>query len=93
MRKLIYVLLASMVMVFGLTFVYKNQQIVSLDYYGTHPWGFSWEVPLSLLTITTFIVGMVIGYLFSVLANLRLRSKLMSSNRKLKKIEPGPKVL
>ena len=87
MRKLLYVLLISIVMVFGLTFVYKNQQIVTLDYYGSQPWGFSWEVQLSLLIIATFIVGMVVGYLFSTLSNLRLRSKLMSANRKLKKVE------
>ena len=87
MRKLVYVVLISLVMVFGLTFVYKNQQIVTLDYYGSHAWGFSWEVQLSLLIICTFIAGLVIGYLFSVLTNLRLRGKLMSSNRKLKKVE------
>jgi len=87
MRKLFYVLVVSFVMVFGLTFVYKNQQMVTLDYYGSQPWGFSWEVPLSLLIIATFIIGMIIGYLFSTLSNLRLRSKLMSANRKLKKAE------
>jgi uncharacterized membrane protein YciS (DUF1049 family) len=87
MRKLLYVLLISIVMVLGLTFVYKNQQMVTLDYYGSQPWGFSWEVQLSLLIITTFIVGLVVGYLFSTLSNLRLRSKLMSANRKLKKVE------
>jgi uncharacterized membrane protein YciS (DUF1049 family) len=87
MRKLLYVLLVSIVMVFGLTFVYKNQQMVTLDYYGSQPWGFSWEVQLSLLIIATFIVGLVVGYLFSTLSNLRLRSKLMSANRKLKKVE------
>lgn len=87
MRKLLYVLLVSIIMVFGLTFVYKNQQMVTLDYYGSQPWGFSWEVQLSLLIITTFIVGLAVGYLFSTLSNLRLRRKLMSANRKLKKVE------
>lgn len=89
MRKLIYVLIVSIVMVFGLTFVYRNQQVVTVDYYGSQPWGFSWEVQLSLLIIVTFIVGMVVGYLFNALSNLRLRGKLMSSNRKLKKAELG----
>ena len=42
-----------------------------------------------LLIIVTFIIGMVIGYLFNALSNLRLRGKLMSSNRKLKKAELG----
>jgi uncharacterized membrane protein YciS (DUF1049 family) len=87
MRKLIYVLIISVVMVFGLTFVYKNQQMVTVDYYGSHPWGFSWEVHLSLLIIAVFIAGLVIGYLFSTLSNLRLRGRLMNSNRKLKKAE------
>ncbi len=85
MRKLFYVLIVSFVMVFGLTFVYKNQQLVTLDYYGSQSWGFSWEVQLSLLIIATFIIGLVVGYLFSTLSNLRLRSKLMSANRKIKK--------
>lgn len=87
MRKLIYVLIVSVVMVFGLTFVYRNQQVVTLDYYGSQAWGFSWEVQLSLLIIVTFIIGMVIGYLFNALSNLRLRGRLMNSNRKLKKAE------
>ncbi len=55
--------------------------MVSLDY------GFSWEVPLSLLIIATFVVGLLIGFLFNSLSNLRLRSRLMSTNRKLKKAE------
>jgi uncharacterized membrane protein YciS (DUF1049 family) len=87
MRKLLYVLLVSVVMVFGLTFVFKNQQMVTLDYYGAHSWGFSWEVQLSLLIITTFIVGLLVGYLFSTYSNLRLRGKLMSANRKLKNLD------
>ncbi len=87
MRKLLYVLLISAVMVFGLTFVYKNQQMVTLDYYGTQSWGFSWEVQLSLLIIATFIIGLLVGFGFSTLSNLRLRSKLMSANRKLKNLK------
>ena len=74
-------------MVFGLTFVYRNQQVVIVDYYGSQSWGFSWEIQLSLLIIVTFMVGMVVGYLFNALSNLRLRGRLMSSNRKLKKAE------
>jgi uncharacterized membrane protein YciS (DUF1049 family) len=87
MRKLLYVLLISAVMVFGLTFVYKNQQMVTLDYYGAQSWGFSWEVQLSFLIIATFIIGLLVGYLFNTLSNLRLRGKLMSANRKLKNVE------
>ena len=63
MRKLFYVLIISIVMIFGLTFVYKNQQIVTVDYYGSQPWGFSWEGELSLLVIATFVIGMVTGFL------------------------------
>ena len=87
MRKLLYVLLVSAVMVLVLTFVFKNQQMVTLDYYGEHAWGFSWEVQLSLLIIATFIIGLLLGYVFNMLSNLRLRTKLMSANRKLKKVE------
>ena len=87
MRKLFYVLIISAVMVFGLTFVYKNQQMVTVDYYGTHPWGFSWEVQLSLLIVSIFVAGLLIGYLFSTMSNPRLRGRLMSTNRKLKKAE------
>ena len=79
-------MLIAVVMVFGLTFVYKNQQAVSIDYYGA-TWGFSWSGPLALLIVVTFIVGVLVGYLFIALSNLRLRGKLMSSTRKLKKIE------
>ncbi len=81
MRKLFYVLLVLVIMLLGLIFVLKNHQMVSVDY------GFSWEVPLSLLIIATFVVGLLIGFLFNSLSNLRLRSRLMSTNRKLKKAE------
>lgn len=87
MKKLIYVLVIAVVMVFALTFVYSNQEVVTVDYYGDYPWGFSKALPLSLLLIGTFIGGLIIGYLFSVLTNLRLRGRLMSSNRKLKQAE------
>jgi len=79
-------MLIAVVMVFGLTFVYKNQQAVNIDYYGA-TWGFSWSGPLALLIVATFIVGVLVGYLFIALSNLRLRGRLMSSTRKLKKIE------
>lgn len=87
MRKLIYVIIIAVVMVFGLTFVYHNHDLVTVNYYGDQPWGFTRELPLSLLLIGTFVSGLIIGFLFSVLSNLRLRGKLMSSNRKLKKAE------
>lgn len=86
MRKLFYVIIIAVVMVFGLTFVYKNQQLVDIDYYGAS-WGFSWSGPMALLIVATFVAGIVVGYLFIALSNLRLRGKLMSSSRKLKKIE------
>ncbi len=87
MRKLVYVLIIAIVMVFGLTFVYNNHDLVKVDYYGDQAWGFSWEGRIALLIVGTFVSGLVIGYLFSLLSNLRLRGKLMSSNRKLKKVE------
>ena len=87
MRKLIYVLIIAVVMVFGLTFVYHNHDPVTVNYYGEQSWGFTRELPLSLLLIGTFVGGLIIGYLFSVMSNLRLRGRLMSSNRKLKKAE------
>ncbi len=87
MKKLIYVVIIAIVMVFALTFIYSNQEVVTVDYYGEYPWGFSKTLPLSLLLIGTFIGGLIIGYLFSVLTTLRLRGQLMSSKRKLKKVE------
>lgn len=86
MRKLFYVIVIAIVMVFALTFVYNNQEMVTVDYYG-ETWGFTKTLPLSLLLIGTLISGLVLGYLFSVVSNLRLRGRLMTSNRKLKKAE------
>lgn len=86
MRKLIYILIISVAMIFALTFVYNNQDVVSVNYYGDQPWGFQWKGPLSLLLMVTVGGSLLIGYLFSILSNIKLRAKLLLAKRQIKKV-------
>ncbi len=85
-KKLLYVLIVILVMVFGLVFVLENQTLVTVSWQGEKSWGFSQERPLSVIVVVSFVLGVLLGWIFSLWSNLRLRGKLYSSNRKLKQV-------
>ena len=72
MRPLLLALIAFLLLIFILTFVSKNPQQVTLDYY----FGFNFKGSVALLIFISFAVGVSVGYLTLCWRVLRLRHKL-----------------
>ena len=58
----VLLVLALVIVVFGMTFTFKNPQSVQLTYY----FGLSWEGPISFLLWMACGVGILLGFLFSL---------------------------
>lgn len=80
--RIVRYLLLMMIVVFGFTFACLNAATVSINYYIG-----SATMPLSLLLVTTLIVGMVIGILFSLGWVLKLKRKIYIGRQKNKQLE------
>ena len=65
---------------FGVTFTFKNSQIVNLTYY----FDINWDGPLSWLLILTFICGALFGALALLCTALRRKMFGSSSQQKNK---------
>ena len=71
MKKLLYVVLVVVVALFGLTFSYKNHQVIEVDYY----FGLHFQGQLPLLLFITFALGLLAGYVTALLRGLNARRK------------------
>ena len=69
MKKIFYVLLIAVIAVFGLTFGYKNHQLVEVNYY----FGMNFHGSLPVLLLFTFAAGLVVGYGLALLNRIKVR--------------------
>jgi len=83
MKKLLYVVVFLASLLLGLSFFYKNQQSVSLEYY----MGWSAELPLTALLLVTLAIGVLSGYIASLLKSLKLRRNLSKANKTIRQLE------
>ncbi|HEY8354848.1 MAG TPA: LapA family protein [Methylophilaceae bacterium] len=82
MRFLLAILLAVLcLLLFG--FAIKNAEPVELQYY----LGFRWQAPLSLMLLTSLLIGVVIGLLICLKPIISLRRQLLSLEHKLKTLD------
>lgn len=87
MKRLFYVLCITVVALFGLTFAYKNHQIVDISYY--FGWQFSTSLPALLLC--TIALGVVFGYVLGVVhAKVRARVAQHKAQRAKKRESEFP---
>lgn len=86
-KKLFYVLLIAVVALFAMTFMMQNQQLIAVKYEFPKLFSFAWEERLSVVLVAAFCAGALFSILFGVLSSIRLRGRLFSSNRKLKKAQ------
>ncbi|MGI9310314.1 MAG: lipopolysaccharide assembly protein LapA domain-containing protein [bacterium] len=77
MKKGLYVLLVAALALFGLTFSYKNHQIVAIDYY----FGLRFQTELVLLLFAVFAAGLAFGYLAALPGALNARRKRRRAER------------
>lgn len=83
MKRLLYFLLGVVAMFLGLSFAYKNSQVVALDYY----FGLHWASPLSLMLLATLATGVVLGFVASLGMVLRMQRQLVRARREIREIE------
>ncbi len=81
MKYLLNVLLVILcLLVFG--FAIKNVEPVELQYY----LGFRWQAPLSLMLLTSLLIGVVIGMIICLKPIINQRRRLISLERELKNL-------
>ncbi|MEY3746852.1 MAG: hypothetical protein RL194_311 [Pseudomonadota bacterium] len=79
MKYMLNVLLVILcLLVFG--FAIKNVEPVELQYY----LGFRWQAPLSLMLLTSLLIGVVIGMIICLKPIIKQRRRLISLERELK---------
>lgn len=83
MKRILYGLIAVTVLFLGLSFAYKNSQIVELRYY----FGLNWSSPLSLMLLTTFTLGVLAGYVASLRMVVRMQRQIVQARKEVRQIE------
>lgn len=82
-KRFLYLLLFVLIAFFGVTFTIKNPQSVELNYY----FGIHWEQPITMFLLGSLVIGVLIGICVSSYFVLRMKGKLMHSNRNIGKAE------
>ncbi len=83
MRRLFYLLLILILLVFGISFSLKNPQVVSIDYY----FGIAWSGRMSWLLLVVLAVGACLGVLLTSSWALRSKRQLSKAKREVRKME------
>jgi len=89
MKWFFYVVLALVVLVFGLGFVTKNAEIASLNYY----FGLDWQAPLAVMLLASLTLGVILGLVASLGMVLRMRHRLAQMRREIREVEQEVKNL
>ena len=83
MKKLIYLCLFLLLLLLAFTINLKNPQTVSVNYY----FDLHWEAPLVLVLTATFILGLILGWLFMTLSVFKNKRQVGKTKRQLAKVE------
>ena len=83
MKRVLYVVIAIVVIFFGITFAFHNRQNVELSYY----FGISWSGPLVLALLAAVAFGVAVGFLASLRTLLRLQRQLVASRKEVRQVE------
>ena len=82
MSKLIYSIIILLVLFFGFTFAYLNNQPVVVSYLS-----FRLETSLSLLLLLTLLLGVVCGFTVSLVSSYRVRRDLSRARKELRNLD------
>ncbi len=83
MKRLLYFILFTVVLIAGLTFALKNSEPVEINYY----FDLHWNGSLSVVLLVTLLLGSLAGFLGSLGLVLRMRHRLVRKQRELRKME------
>ena len=83
MKRIIYIILAVLILLIGVAFAFQNRQVVELGYY----FGLKWSGPLSVALLTSFAIGVAAGYLASLRMVVRMQRQLVQARKEIRQIE------
>ncbi len=83
MKRVLYGLIAALVVFVGLGFAYKNATDVTVRYYG----GLVWRAPLALVLVAVLAVGILLGFLAGVNRLVRVRRQLAAARKQVRQME------
>jgi len=83
MKRMFYGALALFIFLVGITFTFKNAQVVELNYY----FGIHWQTPLSFMVLTVLTAGIAVGFLASLAILARMQRQLFRSRRENRQLE------
>ncbi len=83
MKRVFYIALAILVVLIGIAFAIQNKQIVEVNYY----FGLKWSGPLSLVLLTVFTLGAIVGYIASLRMVVRMQRQLVLARKEVRQIE------
>jgi putative membrane protein len=83
MKRIIYTILAILILLIGIAFAIQNKQEVELSYY----FGLKWTGPLSFALLTSFAIGVLAGYLASLRMVVRMQRQLVQARKEIRQVE------
>ena len=83
MKRLFYIVIILATIAVGMTFAYRNGQVVEVAYY----FGLKWSGPLSIALLVTFAAGVAGGYLASLKMVVRMQRDLVRARKEVRQIE------
>lgn len=83
MKRIFYLLVIVITLLFGVTVVFQNPQEVELAYY----FGLQWRGPISIALLVALALGVAVGYVASLRMVLRMQRQLVQARREVRQIE------
>lgn len=83
MKVFFYLLLALLVLLFGISFALKNSKAVAVTYY----FGLHWSGSLSALLVMTLAVGALLGVLFTLGWVIKMKRQVSHARREAAQLE------
>jgi putative membrane protein len=81
--RFLFALLLIFICLLLFGFAIKNVEPVELQYY----LGFRWKAPLSLMPLTSLLIGVIIGMIICLKPIISQRKQLLSLERELKTLD------
>lgn len=83
MKRVSYVVIGIVVVLFGISFAFQNRQAVDVNYY----FGLSWSGPLALALLGAVAIGVAIGFLANLRTVLRLQREAAAARNEIREVE------
>lgn len=83
MKRILYVVVGVLLFLLGISFAYKNADVVELRYY----FGLSWAAPLAVMALVAFALGVGAGFLASLRMVVQMQRQLVQARKEVRQIE------